>query len=37
LYSEKHLVELALTLGAFPKMAAKQIVDNAIVDFVFYT
>jgi len=29
MYSEKHLVESALMLGATPKMAAKQIVDNA--------
>jgi putative ABC transport system permease protein len=29
MHSEKHLVESALMLGATPKMAAKQIVDNA--------
>lgn len=29
MYSERHLIESALMLGATPKMAAKQIVDNA--------
>lgn len=29
MYSDKHLVESALMLGATPKMASKQIVDNA--------
>jgi len=29
MHSEKHLVESALMLGSTPKMAAKQIVDNA--------
>lgn len=29
IYSEKHLVESALMLGATPKMATKQIVDSA--------
>ncbi|SET78325.1 TIGR00245 family protein [Natronincola peptidivorans] len=29
MYSERHLIESALMLGAKPKMAAKQIVDNA--------
>lgn len=29
MYTQKHLVESALMLGATPKMAAKEIVDNA--------
>ncbi|AKL96568.1 hypothetical membrane protein UPF0014 [Clostridium aceticum] len=29
MYSERHLIESALMLGATPKMAVKQIVDNA--------
>ena len=29
MYTQKHLVESALMLGAAPKMAAKEIVDNA--------
>jgi putative ABC transport system permease protein len=29
IYSQKHLIEASLMLGATPKMAAKQIVDNA--------